>query len=255
MHGAVYVTIHFLERITITGDPLASRLALTLTTFTPPCRDDRRRWRSSLLFRFYLSFRQYGVETVQISEWYNRPYTAWIGSYENAQPMVVADATITVFVKDERLIQIALPNPCNSRYNSGYCEHYDTQARDACGPPLAPPPPWPVKRRRVRSGWPRLKKARVCVLVGQIYGGDGYAMFGYPQENRDAAEYARVLCIEMSNTSAVVQECQRFYDQAHRTILPRPCFFASSACSRATHCVASFSFAPAQPSPQWVASL
>jgi len=122
----------------------------------------------------------YGVETVQVSQFYSSAYTAWIGNYDLAMPVQTADATITVFVRDQRLAQVVLPSPCNytSQDMVPLCPDYDDPINfDAAGAE------------------------------------NGFYPFAYPEMNREKAQYARVLCMGMnSNSSTLVYESQRYFD-------------------------------------------
>ena len=97
-----------------------------------------------------------------------------MGNYLQDMPVQTSDATITVFVRDVRIQLIALPPPPSAN------SQYD----------VAPGYVWEFGRP-----W-------------------GAPNFAWPESNRALAQYARVLCIEMTNSSAVVQESQRYYDQS-----------------------------------------
>ena len=97
-----------------------------------------------------------------------------MGNYLQDMPVQTSDATITVFVRDVRIQLIALPPPPSA----------NTQYDVAPGYVGGPGRPW------------------------------GAPDFAWPESNRALAQYARVLCIEMTNSSAVVQESQRYYDQS-----------------------------------------
>ena len=122
---------------------------------------------------------RWGVETVQIKKFHTTSYSVWIANFGLEQPLQTADATITVFVRDARLTQVTLPQPCDATDAEGVaaCEYYDA--------PLA------------------FDATDVA---------NGYYPFAYPEDNRALAQYARVLCLEMTNETAILNECQRYYD-------------------------------------------
>ena len=109
----------------------------------------------------------YGVETVRIASLLNVSYTAWIGNFLNDQPVQMSDAAITVFVRDARLTRTVLPAPCNYTDDAASCPDYDA--------PLAP-----------------------------VSDGSGLYPFAYPDANREQAQFARALCVDVSNASAIV---------------------------------------------------
>ena len=131
----------------------------------------------------------YGVETVRIASLLNVSYTAWIGNFLNDQPVQMSDAAITVFVRDARLTRTVLPAPCNYTDDAASCPDYDA--------PLAP-----------------------------VSDGSGLYPFAYPDANRAQAQYARALCVDVSNASAIVHETQRFYSATafgHLSTSPHAC--------------------------------
>lgn len=70
----------------------------------------------------------WGLETIQISTFYSTAYTVWIGNYELDYPVQTSLASITIFVRDERLTLISQPTICTKTTNGTVqlCPYYDS---------------------------------------------------------------------------------------------------------------------------------